>query len=122
MFEHRCGGTANAGGAHTRTVRTAVLAVGVLLATGLVAVPAAADPPADVYTYLENPEMVAEGQEQPHVELRPYGDAAAARAGGDATPWTRSLDGDWKLNMSQRPEDVPRGFSRRVSTRRGGAP
>jgi beta-galactosidase len=93
------------------TVRIAILAVGVLCATGLVTTPAmAADPPADVYTYLENPEMVAEGQEQPHVELRPYADAAAARAGADATPWIRSLDGDWKLNMSDRPGDVPRGF------------
>ena len=95
-----------------RTVRIAVLAMGVLFATGLVATPAvAADAPADVYTYLENPEMVGEGQEPPHAELRPYADAAAAQGRRRRRPpWTRSLDGDWKLNMSDRPEDVPAGF------------
>jgi beta-galactosidase len=110
MFEHGRCTTSTAGSARKRPIRAACVAVSVLLATGISAVPAAADPPADVYTYLENPQMVAEGQEQPHVELRPYADAAAARAGGDETPWTRSLDGDWRINMSQRPEDVPRGF------------
>src|SRR4051794_19962870 len=67
-------------------------------------------PPSNVYDYLENPEMVAEGQEAPHVELRPYQDAAAARRGGDDTPWPRSLDGPWQIKMSDRPEDVPAGF------------
>ena len=71
---------------------------------------AGAAPPVDVHTYLEDPEMVAEGQEQPHVDLRPYAGAAAARAGGEATPWTRSLDGRWRIAMADRPDLVPAGF------------
>ena len=71
---------------------------------------AAAGPLADVYSYLEDPERVAEGQEAPHAVLRPYLAAAAARAGADETPWTRSLDGAWRIKMADRPEDVPTRF------------
>ncbi|GAA1678295.1 glycoside hydrolase family 2 TIM barrel-domain containing protein [Kribbella yunnanensis] len=73
------------------------------------AVPAA-EPPPDVYQYVENPEIVGEGQQAPHAELRPYADAAAAVRAGKETPWTRSLDGKWRIQMADRPEDVPAGF------------
>ncbi|GAA4106031.1 glycoside hydrolase family 2 TIM barrel-domain containing protein [Actinomadura miaoliensis] len=92
-----------------------VLAV-VLAATGLATVPAAArsapsGPPPDVYTYLDDPQMTAEGQEPPHSVLRPYDDrddAAASRG----SRWERSLDGEWRLAMADRPAEVPEGFYR----------
>ncbi|NED84348.1 hypothetical protein G3I76_30170, partial [Streptomyces sp. SID11233] len=67
-------------------------------------------PPADVYQLLENPEITEVGQEAPHADLTPYADAAAARRGSGKSPWTKSLDGDWKIHMSDRPEDVPKNF------------
>src|SRR2546421_9249629 len=80
------------------------LLVAVLLGSvGLaVPLPAHALPPSappDVYTYLENPEMVGEGQEPPHADLT----AADSR-------WNRSLVGRWRLRMANRPEEVPPGF------------
>ncbi|MFC5748543.1 glycoside hydrolase family 2 TIM barrel-domain containing protein [Actinomadura rugatobispora] len=57
-------------------------------------------PPPDAYTYLDDPEMVAEGQEPAHAVLRP----------ADARRWTRSLDGEWRLKMAERPAEVPAGF------------
>jgi beta-galactosidase len=84
--------------------------VSVLLA-GLVVAPAAfAAPPPDAYAYLDNPRMTGEGQQAPHAELRPYADEAAATRHEDSTPYTRSLDGDWKISMADRPQDVPAGF------------
>ncbi|WP_063736246.1 glycoside hydrolase family 2 [Streptomyces sp. RTd22] len=72
---------------------------------------AAETPPADVYKLLEDPEVTAIGQERPHAKLTPYADAASALKGGDRSPWTKSLDGTWKLHMSDRPEEVPENFS-----------
>ncbi|WP_238431509.1 glycoside hydrolase family 2 TIM barrel-domain containing protein [Streptomyces cavernae] len=69
--------------------------------------------PSDVYTLLEDPEATAVGQEPAHAELTPYADARSAlagEAGEPDSPWTRSLDGTWKLNMSDHPEDVPKDF------------
>ncbi len=87
------------------------LTLGVVVLLALGAAPAvAAPPPDDVYTYLDDPEMVAEGQEAPHAELRPYAGVAAALKGGQETPWTRSLDGRWRIKMADRPAEVPRGF------------
>ncbi|GAA3791588.1 glycoside hydrolase family 2 TIM barrel-domain containing protein [Sphaerisporangium flaviroseum] len=68
----------------------------------------------DVYRYLEDPQMVGEGQEPPHTLLRPYADARGA-AGDIAqhsarSPWIASLDGDWRLKIADRPEEVPEGF------------
>lgn len=65
---------------------------------------------ADVYRYLDDPAMTGEGQQPPHVPLRPYADAAAAADGGDVTPWAASLNGDWRLTVHPRPDDVPAGF------------
>jgi beta-galactosidase len=86
-----------------------------------VAGPAAAVDPAggprtvqDVYRYLEDPQLTGEGQEAPHVDLRPYADARAAAA--DVTshaapnPNVASLDGDWQLKIFDRPDDVPAAF------------
>ena len=68
--------------------------------------------PADVYTYLEDPERTSENQLDAHVLLRPFADAEAARRGDPTSPWERALDGTWRLMLSQRPEDVPREFWR----------
>ena len=86
------------------------------------ALPAAAAPPSgpgpvtaeDVYRYLDDPGMTGEGQEAPHAMLRPYADARTAAA--DVTehaarsPWTSTLDGEWRLSVADRPEEVPAGF------------
>ncbi|WP_246257763.1 glycoside hydrolase family 2 TIM barrel-domain containing protein [Amycolatopsis anabasis] len=72
---------------------------------------AAADPAApDAYAYLDNPRMTGEGQQPPHAELRPYADETAAAQRGERTPYTLGLDGDWKIAMADRPQDVPAGF------------
>ena len=71
-----------------------------------------AELPADVYSYLEDPERTGENQLGSHVLLRPFADAEAARRDEPSSPWERSLDGAWRLMLSDRPEDVPRGFWR----------
>ncbi|WP_254885490.1 glycoside hydrolase family 2 TIM barrel-domain containing protein [Streptomyces sp. NA02950] len=58
--------------------------------------------PADVHSYLEDPERTGEGQEPPHARLRPDGP--------DREAWERSLDGRWRFALADRPEDAPRGF------------
>ena len=70
------------------------------LAPAAAANPRLAAPPPDVYTYLDDPEKTAEGQEPPHAVLRP----------ADTRRWTRSLDGEWRLKMAERPGEVPAGF------------
>ncbi|SHG66911.1 glycoside hydrolase family 2 [Streptoalloteichus hindustanus] len=98
---------------HRATVLLPVLTV--LLATwfgqGVVAVAPLAGPPADVYRYLDDPEMVAEGQEAPHAELRPYADTSAAVRGDRVSPWVHLLDGEWRLRMADRPQDLPARFA-----------
>jgi beta-galactosidase len=87
-----------------------VLATSALLASalpGVAAVPGA--PPSDAYTYLDDPEMVGEGQEAPHAVLRPYDDVRQA-IGGKSSRWTKSLDGDWRFALADRPGEVPEGF------------
>ncbi|GAA3960587.1 glycoside hydrolase family 2 TIM barrel-domain containing protein [Actinoplanes auranticolor] len=99
-------------------------ALTVALVLPLVAPPAAAAaaPPAgdgpqtvaDVYRYLEDPQLTGEGQEAPHADLRPYASARAAAA--DVTshdardPNVTSLNGQWRLKIFDRPDDVPAAF------------
>jgi beta-galactosidase len=86
--------------------RLSVLLAG-LLALSITAPPASAQPGRDAYRYLDDPTMVGEGQEAPHAELRPFGNVQAALKGDPNTPWTRSLDGDWRIRMFDKPQDVP---------------
>ncbi|TDC93801.1 glycoside hydrolase family 2 TIM barrel-domain containing protein [Actinomadura sp. 7K507] len=86
-----------------------LLAATALIAPALPAPAAASAPPPDVYTYLDDPEMVGEGQETPHAVLRPYEDAGQARQ-GKGSRWSRSLDGDWRFAIADRPDEVPGGF------------
>jgi beta-galactosidase len=89
----------------------------IALVAGVAApLPASAQPaaPADVYRYLDDPQLTGEGQEEPHADLRPYASARAAAA--DVTshsakdPNVRSLNGRWQLKMFDRPDDVPAAF------------
>ncbi|MEU3918212.1 glycoside hydrolase family 2 TIM barrel-domain containing protein [Streptomyces sp. NPDC029004] len=69
------------------------------------AVGKAADPagfPADVHSYLEDPERTGEGQEPPHAWLPPDGP--------DRGKWQLSLDGQWRFALAGRPRDAPQGF------------
>nr|WP_240519620.1 glycoside hydrolase family 2 TIM barrel-domain containing protein [Amycolatopsis antarctica] len=78
---------------------------------GGILVPATAESAPDpVHAYLEDPARVAEGQEPAHARLTPYADEAAAARGDEESPFTRSLDGDWRIAMADRPEEVPAGF------------
>ncbi|WP_184918841.1 glycoside hydrolase family 2 TIM barrel-domain containing protein [Saccharothrix ecbatanensis] len=70
----------------------------------------AAGPPGDLYSYLEDPGMVAEGQERAHAYLRPYADVDSAVRRDENSPYTRSLDGTWRIAMAKLPEEVPAGF------------
>ena len=89
------------------------LAVAVLMMTGVLAAPSAAEP--DIYRYLDDPQLTQEGQEPPHADLRPYPSEAAAVADvGEhraANPYTMSLNGAWRLKMYDKPDDVPPGFA-----------
>lgn len=86
------------------------LLAGVLTPPSAVAEPASAPPGQDVYAYLDNPEMVAEGQEPHHAFLRPYASTASAARGEERSPYVRSLDGEWRIAMADLPEHVPAGF------------
>ena len=57
--------------------------------------------PPDAYAYLDNPRMTGEGQQAPHAELRPYADVASAARREERTPYTASLDGQWKIAVKK---------------------
>ncbi|WP_374202882.1 glycoside hydrolase family 2 TIM barrel-domain containing protein [Saccharothrix sp. S26] len=84
-----------------------VLGASVVAASPMTATAAPMD---DLYSYLENPGMVAEGQERPHAYLPPYADVDSAVRGDERSPYTQSLDGTWRIAMAKRPEEVPSGF------------
>ncbi len=99
---------------HFATVLSAVLLIGLapLPAPPTSAASTSEGPSSveEIYDYLENPEMVGEGQQPHHAELRPYENADAAVRGEENTPYTASLDGDWRLKVVDHPRDVPEGF------------
>ncbi|HEX8627656.1 MAG TPA: glycoside hydrolase family 2 TIM barrel-domain containing protein [Catenuloplanes sp.] len=69
---------------------------------------------ADLYRYLDDPQLLGEGQQPAHVDLRPYGDARTAAADitehSARSPHIASLNGDWRLKLYDKPEDVPADF------------
>ncbi|WP_158841099.1 glycoside hydrolase family 2 TIM barrel-domain containing protein [Saccharothrix deserti] len=96
--------------ARLRTVATVLFVLGASV-VGVSAGPAAAAaPPGDLYSYLEDPGKVAEGQEQAHAYLRPYADVDSAVRRDERSPYTQSLDGKWRIAMAKRPEEVPADF------------
>ncbi|GIE95410.1 glycoside hydrolase family 2 TIM barrel-domain containing protein [Paractinoplanes rishiriensis] len=98
-----------------RFALASVLAFALIPVTPVRAAPAAGPGSvADVYRYLDDPEMTAEGQEPPHADLRPYPDARSALADlherNAANPNVTTLNGGWRLKIYDRPDDVPAAF------------
>jgi len=61
----------------------------------------------------QSPETLSLNRLAARATLYPYPTAAAARANRrEASPWWRSLDGDWDFRLVARPEDVPAEFVR----------
>ncbi|MBN2137078.1 MAG: DUF4981 domain-containing protein [Sedimentisphaerales bacterium] len=59
----------------------------------------------------ENPAVVGINKEPGHCTLAPYGDTQSALAGQwEASPFYKSLNGDWKFNWAIKPADRPVDF------------
>ena len=59
----------------------------------------------------ENPEVFAEGREAPRATAYPYATAAQAlECNPQASPWVKSLNGEWQFKYFANPSDVPAGF------------
>jgi beta-galactosidase len=58
----------------------------------------------------EHPETIQLGRLPARATLTPYPDVESAKARG-ASPWTISLNGDWRFTLAPRPEAVPDGFA-----------
>ncbi len=56
------------------------------------------------------PEVSSVGRLPMGANSTPYPDAAAARAAGPS-PWVRSIDGDWRFRLLDRPESAPADWS-----------
>ncbi|MES2724233.1 MAG: glycoside hydrolase family 2 TIM barrel-domain containing protein [Pseudomonadota bacterium] len=59
-----------------------------------------------------HPETVSVGRLLARASFTPYGDAQSARARGPS-PFVRSLNGDWKFALVDRPEAIPADFAAR---------
>ncbi|WP_232323709.1 glycoside hydrolase family 2 TIM barrel-domain containing protein [Catenuloplanes japonicus] len=68
----------------------------------------------DVYAYLDDPGRIGEGQQAPHVDLRPYGDATTAATDvserAATSPFVTPLNGEWRMRLFDKPGDVPAAF------------
>ena len=59
----------------------------------------------------ENPFVVGRNKRPGHAPLGAYPDAQAAlTCDRTASPYVRSLDGQWKFHLAPKPEEVPDGF------------
>ena len=59
----------------------------------------------------ENPEMVGRNKEPGHCTLMPYADVKSALACvREASPFYKSLNGNWKFNWVRKPADRPKDF------------
>ena len=68
----------------------------------------------------QSPETLSLNRLPARATLFPYPTAAAARANRrEASPWWRSLDGDWDFRLVDRPEAVP-AVHRLLGRERGG--
>ncbi|HEX6973774.1 MAG TPA: glycoside hydrolase family 2 TIM barrel-domain containing protein [Vicinamibacterales bacterium] len=60
----------------------------------------------------DNPAVIDVGTERPHARRVAYPDAASARRGDPAaSPWVRSLNGEWKFHYAASPAERPAAFS-----------
>ena len=57
-----------------------------------------------------HPETVSVGRLPARASFTPYGDAQSALARGPS-PFVRSLNGDWKFALVDRPEAIPADFA-----------
>lgn len=65
----------------------------------------------DLNKYIENPSMVAENQEPPHVPLVVYESFERAQFDErERSPYFQSLNGQWKFHWSWNPQDAPDHF------------
>jgi len=63
--------------------------------------------------YIENPALVAENQEPPHVPLLPFESIPQAiQADWAGSPYFQSLNGTWKFKWSENPYQAPPDFFR----------
>ncbi|QUH05097.1 beta-galactosidase [Saccharopolyspora erythraea] len=109
------------------TIVATVAATVSAVVAALLAAPTAAQPqppggpadPAQVESYLEDPQRTGEGQEPQHALLRPYADAGQAlrsarhdtdAAADEPTPWTLPLDGSWRFRYAEHHRDLPEGW------------
>jgi len=59
-----------------------------------------------------NPRTVSRNRLQPHADVLPYPDPATARQGDrTASPWFRSLNGNWDFDLAPTPADAPESFT-----------
>ena len=57
------------------------------------------------------PELAGLGRLPARASLYPFADIASALSRDRAaSPWFRSLDGDWRFSLAPRPEAIPAGF------------
>ena len=57
--------------------------------------------------------MIGRNKEAPHATLVPFPHAGLALTGDrHASPWFRSLNGDWKFHWSPNPAERPLDFQR----------
>ena len=91
------------------TILSAITAAVLFLLAASPSIVKAQDLPLD--RYIENPAMVAENQEAPHVVLLPAGSAEDARTLEEKnSPFVHVLDGRWDFKWLQNPSLVPEGF------------
>ncbi len=86
-----------------RVGTTMILSMAVMAALGAAATGSALD--------WENPEVFSRNKEPGHCTLMPYPDVASAlEVDREASPYYRSLNGDWKFNWVRKPADRPVDF------------
>lgn len=60
----------------------------------------------------ENPQVVGRNKEPGHATLLPFADVACAQQGDwTASPWYRSLDGEWDFHFAQNPGEALTAFA-----------
>jgi beta-galactosidase len=70
-------------------------------------------PSTEAHPDWENPQMIGRNKEAPRATAIPFADPAAAlKRDPTASPWNRSLNGEWSFNWSENPAQRPIEFFR----------